>query len=155
MLRDFALDDQQWDSLLIPISLAFFFHSSSAGRVLAYYPSPAGATESLLDLEYWDAIAERNPVLKRMEPDVEALLVNRVSQIRRVLHRAHRSLLSPRRRDSQELARTLRRVGGVEADRRILRRPEASVAQAASVPCRELRVQPPMRSAGISEAHRA
>ncbi len=80
MLRDFALDDQQWDSLLIPISLAFFFRSSTAGRVLAYYPSPAGATESLLDLEYWDAIAERNPVLKRMEPDVEALLVNRVNK---------------------------------------------------------------------------
>ncbi len=79
MLRDFALDDHQWESLLIPIELAFFFHNSSAGRVLAYYPSPAGATESLLDLEYWEAIVERNPVLKRMEPDVEALLVNRIS----------------------------------------------------------------------------
>lgn len=79
MLRDFALEDQQWESLLIPINLAFFFYNSAAGRVLAYYPSPAGATESLLDLEHWDAIAERNPVLKRMEPDVEALLVNRVS----------------------------------------------------------------------------
>jgi len=81
ILRDFALEDQQWESLLIPISLAFFFHSSSAGRVLAYYPSPAGATESLLDLEYWDTIVERNPVLKRMEPDVEALLVNRVGKL--------------------------------------------------------------------------
>ena len=80
MLRDFALDDQQWDSLLIPISLAYFFHSSSANRVVAYYPSPAGATESLLDLEYWDAIAAANPVLKRMEPDVEALLINRVAK---------------------------------------------------------------------------
>ncbi len=80
MLRDFVLDDQQWDSLLIPINLAFFFRSSSAGRVLAYYPSPAGATESLLDLEYWDAIAEHNPVLQRMEADVEALLVNRVGK---------------------------------------------------------------------------
>jgi hypothetical protein len=81
-LTDFALDDQQWESLLIPINLAFFFFSSSAGRVLAYYPSPAGATESLLDLEYWDAIAERNTVLQRMEPDVEALLINRVRQAR-------------------------------------------------------------------------
>jgi hypothetical protein len=80
LLRDFALDDQQWNSLLIPISLAYFFYNSSAGRVLAYYPSPAGATESLLDLEYWDAIVEANPVLNRMEPDVEALLVNRVRQ---------------------------------------------------------------------------
>ncbi len=79
LLRDFALDDQQWESLLIPIELAFFFFNSSAARVLAYYPSPAGATESLLDLEYWEAIAERNPVLKRMEADVEALLVNRIS----------------------------------------------------------------------------
>jgi hypothetical protein len=79
MLRDFVLDDQQWDSLLIPISLAFFFRNSAAGRVLAYYPSPAGATESLLDLEYWEAIVERNPVLTRMEHDVEALLVNRVT----------------------------------------------------------------------------
>jgi hypothetical protein len=78
MLRDFVLDDQQWNSLLIPINLAYFFHNSSAGRVLAYYPSPAGATESLLDLEYWEAIAETNPVLKRMEPDVEALLANRI-----------------------------------------------------------------------------
>jgi len=78
MLRDFSLEEHQWESLLIPISLAFFFHSSSAGRVLAYYPSPAGPTESLLDLEYWEQIADRNPVLKRMEPDVEALLVNRV-----------------------------------------------------------------------------
>jgi hypothetical protein len=78
LLRDFSLDDQQWESLLIPISLAYFFHSTAAGKVLAYYPSPAGATESLLDFEYWDEIAERNPVLKRMEPDVEALLVNRV-----------------------------------------------------------------------------
>jgi hypothetical protein len=78
-LQDFALDDQQWESLLIPINLAFFIHSSSAQRVLAYYPSPAGATESLLDLEYWEAIAERNPVLKRLEQDVEGLLVNRIS----------------------------------------------------------------------------
>lgn len=80
-LTSFVLDDQQWDSLMIPIKLAYFFHNSSAGRVLAYYPSPAGATESLLDLEYWDVIAEQNPLLKKMEHDVEALLVNRVRDV--------------------------------------------------------------------------
>jgi len=79
VLRDFALDDQEWASLLIPINLAFFLHSSAAQRVLAFYPSPGGIVESLLDLEYWEAIESRNPVLKRMEADVEALLVNRVS----------------------------------------------------------------------------
>jgi Family of unknown function (DUF5947) len=79
-LRDFALDDLEWDSLLIPINLAFFLYSSAEGRVVAQYPSPAGAMQSQLDLEYWAAIVERCPTLKTLESDVEALLVNRVSQ---------------------------------------------------------------------------
>lgn len=78
-LRDFAMDDQEWDSLLIPIKLAFFVQSSSAGRTVAQYPSPGGAMESSLDLEYWRTIVERNPVLKKLVPDVEALLVNRIA----------------------------------------------------------------------------
>jgi hypothetical protein len=78
-LDAFLLDDLEWDSLLIPIKLAFFAHSTKAGRVVAQYPSPGGAMESSLDLEYWDAIAERNPILKKLTPDVEALLVNRIS----------------------------------------------------------------------------
>jgi hypothetical protein len=77
-LADFRLADAQWESLMIPIGMAFFFHSSPAGKTLALYPSPAGATESLLDLSSWAAVVEENPVLREMEPDVEALLVNRV-----------------------------------------------------------------------------
>ena len=77
-LSDFKLSDAQWDSLLIPISMAFFFHSSPDGRVLAMYPGPAGATESTLNLSAWDDLAEANPILKELEEDVEALLVNRV-----------------------------------------------------------------------------
>src|ERR1044072_2493403 len=77
-LANFQLTDAQWESLLIPISMAFFFRSSAAGKVIALYPSPAGATESLLDLEAWDEILHDNPVLGEMEPDTEALLVNRV-----------------------------------------------------------------------------
>lgn len=80
---DFVIDDQEWNSLLIPINLAFFVRSSAAGRIVAQYPSPAGVMESLLDLEYWDAIEERNPVVKRFAPDVEALLVNRLNEQRR------------------------------------------------------------------------
>jgi len=79
-LDDFLMDDQEWDSLLIPIKLAFFAYSSAAGRIVAQYPSPGGAMESSLDLEYWDAIVDRNPVLKKFAPDVEALLVNRISE---------------------------------------------------------------------------
>jgi len=78
-LRDFVMDDQLWESLLIPISLAFFVHNSAAGRVIAQYPSPGGAMESSLDLEYWNSVVEGNPVLSKFEPDVEALLVNRLS----------------------------------------------------------------------------
>ncbi len=58
--------------------MAFFFHSTAAGKVIALYPSPAGATESLLDLESWEELVRENPVLREMEPDTEALLVNRV-----------------------------------------------------------------------------
>ena len=76
-LPDFRMTDAQWEGLLIPIQLAFFFHSSPAGRVIALYPSPAGPTESSLDLAMWDEVAQDNPALKRMSPDVEGLLVNR------------------------------------------------------------------------------
>lgn len=77
-LAGFRLSDAQWESLLIPIDMAFFFQSSPADRTLALYPSPAGATESLLDLSAWATVVEENPVLNELEPDVEALLVNRV-----------------------------------------------------------------------------
>lgn len=78
-LQNFVMDDHLWDSLLIPINLAYFVHNSVEGRVVAQYPSPGGAMESSLDLEYWSAILERNPVLNKFEPDVEALLVNRIT----------------------------------------------------------------------------
>jgi hypothetical protein len=58
------------------VELAFMFRRTPAGRVVAFYPSPAGATESLLELATWEEIAAANPVLQTMEPDVEALLVN-------------------------------------------------------------------------------
>ena len=45
--------------------MAFFFHNSVLGRIVAQYPSPAGATESLLDLAAWDAIAAANPLAPR------------------------------------------------------------------------------------------
>lgn len=81
-LTDLRISDGQWDSLSIPIGLAFLFHSSPLGRVVAMYPSPAGATESLLSLETWNDLLEANPVLRDAESDVEALLVNRVGQSR-------------------------------------------------------------------------
>ncbi|HUN85346.1 MAG TPA: DUF5947 family protein [Terracidiphilus sp.] len=68
----------QWDALLIPINMAFFFRSTLQDRMMTFYPSPAGAVESLLAPDAWAEIVENNPVLNRLEPDVEALLVNRI-----------------------------------------------------------------------------
>jgi Family of unknown function (DUF5947) len=77
-LSDFEMTNGQWESLLIPINMAFFFRSSFEDRMITLYPSPAGAVESLLPLEAWNEIAENNRALSRLLPDVEALLVNRV-----------------------------------------------------------------------------
>jgi hypothetical protein len=57
--------------------MAFFFHSTPAARVMAYYPSPMGPTESQLELTAWTALEAANPILRTLVPDVEALLVNR------------------------------------------------------------------------------
>ena len=76
-LEDFAMDDLAWADLQIPVDMAFFFRNSEAGRVVAFYPGPAGATESQLELDAWERIEAANPVLRTLEPDVEALLVNR------------------------------------------------------------------------------
>jgi hypothetical protein len=81
-VADFRLTDSQWDGLMMPINMAFFFKSSPQDRVIALYPSPAGATESLLAFDSWDEIERENPVLLDMEADVEALLVNRIGHAR-------------------------------------------------------------------------
>lgn len=79
MLRDFRLSDAEWDAFGIPIGLAFFFHSTAEDHIVAFYPGPAGPMESLLQLGAWSQLLGRNPVLAELEPDVEALLVNRVN----------------------------------------------------------------------------
>jgi hypothetical protein len=81
-LADFEMTDAEWESLRIPIGLAFFVNSSTEGRIVAMYPGPAGPTESLLTLDAWNGVAGRNAALSAMEPDVEALLVNRVGAAR-------------------------------------------------------------------------
>jgi hypothetical protein len=78
-LEDFALPDEIWSAFQIPIGLAFVMRSSVSGGVVALYPSPVGATESELELTAWDALCEANPILEQMEPDAEALIVNRTA----------------------------------------------------------------------------
>ncbi|UXA10278.1 hypothetical protein KXD97_19280 [Mycobacterium sp. SMC-8] len=72
---DLALDRRVWERLQIPVGLAFFFHNSSLGRTVAFYPGPAGATESELDLQAWNDIRGADPRVDRLAADTEALLV--------------------------------------------------------------------------------
>lgn len=81
-LPNFRLSDAQWSGLMLPVNMAFLYKSSLQDRIIALYPSPAGATESLLELETWREIEKENPLLCEMETDVEALLVNRVAHAR-------------------------------------------------------------------------
>ncbi|CAN5267455.1 DUF5947 family protein [soil metagenome] len=72
---DFRLGPGQWDQMEIPVGLAFFFHNSVLNRTIAFYPGPAGATESELPMDAWSSVAAENPELNLLVPDVEALLV--------------------------------------------------------------------------------
>jgi hypothetical protein len=69
------LTQAEWAELSIPVSVAFFFANSALGRVIASYPSPAGVTECELDLASWGRLAATHPLLRALEPDVEAILV--------------------------------------------------------------------------------
>jgi len=77
-IDDLELDDLMWEQLRLPVDMAFFLDSTTEGRMTAFYPSPMGPTESQLDLAAWEDLATANPILRTLEPDVEALLVNRV-----------------------------------------------------------------------------
>lgn len=78
-LDAFDLPDELWATFQIPIGLAFFFLSEATEGVVALYPSPAGATESELYLDAWNELVAANPVLADLEPEVEALVVNRLA----------------------------------------------------------------------------
>src|SRR5207253_8064601 len=95
LLNAIQMTDEQCDDLMIPVNMFYIFYSTGGGeripsedgiamregnanRVMAFYPSPAGAMESLLSLEGWDTLVSSNPILNDLEPDVEALLINRV-----------------------------------------------------------------------------
>jgi hypothetical protein len=74
---DLGLSPGEWDALQVPVDLAFFLHSSGAEEVAGFYPSPAGATECLLDLGAWQRLATEHPMLAEAQPDVEAVLLRR------------------------------------------------------------------------------
>ena len=72
---DFELAPGRWDELEIPVGLAFVFRNSLLAKTVAFYPGPAGATESELPLDAWDGGLAANPALGRLSADTEALLL--------------------------------------------------------------------------------
>ena len=71
------LAEATWDSIGIPVAVAFFFTNSELGQTVAFYPSPAGATESQLSLESWTDLLAATPGMTDLAADVEALLVHK------------------------------------------------------------------------------
>ncbi len=70
--------EETWEGLSIPINMAFLFYNSKAGQPVAVYPSPAGGIESSIPAGAWEELISSSFALGAMEPDVEALLVNRL-----------------------------------------------------------------------------
>src|SRR5947207_4470942 len=88
-LTNFQMTDEQWDDLMIPVNMVYMFRSTLANRVMAFYPSPAGAMESTLTLEGWDALVSSHPMLNELEPDVQAPLSHRVRNMGGESYREH------------------------------------------------------------------
>ncbi len=122
-LPGFRLTDAEWEGLMIPINMAFFFKSSPDGRVVAQYPSPAGATESQLSLDTWTDLVAENPVLAEMESDVLKGAVESRTRLEpqrgifraRVLCAADRRMLQAGVADPRALAGALGRSQSVGA----------------------------------------
>jgi hypothetical protein len=75
----FTLTAADWDALCVPVRTAFFFHNSTLGHVVAFYPSPGGATEASVPGDAWDRVLSAEPALAAAAPlpDVEAVLIDR------------------------------------------------------------------------------
>ena len=110
-LPDFRLTDEAWEGLHLPINLAFFLHSTPAGGVVALYPSPAGATESLVAPEAWEALADGEPGPPRPRAGRRGAAGEPGRRVARVLPRRHRRVLQAGRPDPHALARPLGRAG--------------------------------------------
>ncbi len=68
-LEDFRLTDAEWEALQIPIGLAFMFHSTPQGRVIALYPvrlAPPNLCCRSMAGRSWSPATRRSPRLIRM-----------------------------------------------------------------------------------------
>jgi hypothetical protein len=76
-LSDLFFDDAAWAELSVPVGLAFFTTRSRTGEVVVTFPGRAGLIEAFVPLKAWSDLERMFPALRRIAPDVEALLVRR------------------------------------------------------------------------------
>lgn len=76
-VSSFPAGEQLWESVGIPVGMAFLFRNSAQETTMCFYPGPAGATESLLPVGAWQEMLDSDSELATIESDVEALLLNR------------------------------------------------------------------------------
>lgn len=81
-LAGFELDDALWARFDIPVDLAFCRKVDEGRRVAIYYPGALGVVAARVEAAAWAELEERNPVLRELEPGVEALLINRMAHAR-------------------------------------------------------------------------
>ncbi len=81
-LSEVEIDDDIWAELGVPVGLGFFTSRRPSAEVVATFPGRSGIIEAFVPLKAWSELERRFPVLRRMQPDVEALLVRRSSRHR-------------------------------------------------------------------------
>ncbi len=70
-----AMTEERWRALGIPVKLAFIVYPSHLKRWVALLPGPAGVTEAEINPAAWAAVLRESPLAASVERDVEALLV--------------------------------------------------------------------------------
>ena len=79
-LHELDIDDSSWADMGVPVGLAFFSVRARTGEVVATFPGRAGIIESFVPLKAWSELERRFPLLKEIQPDVEALLARRTAR---------------------------------------------------------------------------
>jgi len=79
-LHELEIDDSSWADMGVPVGLAFFSVRARTGEVVATFPGRAGIIESFVPLKAWSELERRFPLLKEIQPDVEALLARRTAR---------------------------------------------------------------------------
>ena len=128
-LEDFEMSDALWESLRVPVDMAFFFYNTPAAKVVAYYPSPMGPTESLLELEAWEELETQQSGAKGHGAGRGGATGQPGTGCERTIPGADGRVLQAGRCDPDSLEGLQRRARSLGRHNPILRRPQAPLTQ--------------------------